>query len=187
MAAVPIAAVAQGATDARSNAVASTPKDSASGRPAPGRSNRKTAFSEQKLVALLPERIGDWTRVRFGNPVPETDHDVMPAMQAQYARGTERADVEMSDLGQAGVLAARQAASAAMGPSGDGKTRTFRAGDRVLRESRDADTGATSVSVVLANGLSVRVSGPRTDGAGLQQVLEGIDLSGAEALRRSAR
>jgi len=182
-------AASQAEPDARRNAVAPTSKASASTRAVAGRSARKAAFSEQKLVALLPERIGEWKRTGYGNPIPETGHDVMPAMEAQYERGTEEADVEMTDLGQAGILAAREAASA---PSGErttdsGRERTYRAGERVFRESRDAQTGATSVSVVLPNGLSIRVSGRRSDGAGLQQVLEGIDLAGAEALRRGSK
>jgi hypothetical protein len=182
-------AASQAESDARRNAVAPTSKALASGRTTAARSARKAAFSEQKLVALLPERIGDWKRTGYGNPISETGHDVMPAMQAQYERGTEEADVEMSDLGQAGILAARESASAVPGEraTDSGRERTYRAGERVFRESRDAQTGTTSVSVVLPNGLSIRVSGRRTDGAGLQQVLEGIDLAGAEALRRSAK
>ena len=142
------------------------------------------SFPETKLQALLPEHIGAWTRVKLGNPLTGSDHDVAPEMRAQYARGDARVDVEVLDVGKAATLAAQAAARAAAAATQPAGERFYRSHGHVVREEHAAGSDVSSASVFFHNGINVRASGRRLEGDALRQVIEGIDLGTAAALKR---
>ncbi|HEX7437566.1 MAG TPA: hypothetical protein VF308_12720 [Caldimonas sp.] len=137
----------------------------------------------------MPEHIGEWKRVGLGTPVPSSDYEMDPVMRAQYARGNERADVEVVDLGTAGVTAAKAPMpDASAGPQTEsGTAQVYQSKRRLIREEHDRETGIGSVSVNLRNGLNVRISGRGLDGPALKTLIDGVDIAGTEALRRGAR
>ena len=148
----------------------------------------KGAFSEQQLAALMPERAGAWRRVGLGNPVPGSETDYQPAMRAEYARGDDRAEVELADLGKAGAIAARTVKADPTPRKTDaGQQRVYASKGRLIREELGGNAGPGHASIVFANGFSLRVSGMALDGAALQELIEAIDLAGIEALGRGAR
>lgn len=137
---------------------------------------------QARLVAVMPEQIGEWKRVKLGNPLTGSPHDVAPAMQAQYARGNERADVELVDFGKAGAIAFRSAQAETPTPAGPA------AADRIVeskgRRVRLAEQdGRGSASIVFANGYSVRAHGRAVALPDLQAIVGGLDLAAVEALR----
>lgn len=162
------AAGASGADTSRSTAVARADKP----------------FPEPKLQALMPEHIGAWTRVKLGNPLTGSEHDVAPAMQAQYARGDARVDVEVLDVGKAAALAAQAAVRAAAAPTSAAGERFYRAHGHVVREEHAAGADVSSASVFFDNGLNVRASGHHLDGDALRQVIDGLGLGAASGLKR---
>lgn len=144
----------------------------------------KSSFPESKLILLMPEHIGEWKRVKLGNPLTGHDHDIGPAMRAQYARGNQRVDVQVVDVGKAGALAAKAAARAASAATPAAGDRFYTAHGRVVREEHPAGSDVSSASVYFDNGINVHASGRNLDGTALQEVIEGLDLSAAARLER---
>jgi len=171
--------------------LASPPMAAAAGPSRPEPAARRTtvakAVPQAKLAAVMPEQIGDWKRVKLGNPLTGSPHDVTPAMQAQYARGNERADVELIDFGKAGAIAFRTVQGEAPTPAASGTADRIveSKGRRVRLTQQD---GHGSASIVFANGYSVRAHGraPVAPSA-LQAIVEGLDLAAVEALRAPLR
>lgn len=133
---------------------------------------------------MMPEHIGEWKRVKLGNPLTGHDHDIGPAMQAQYARSNQRVDVQVVDVGKAGVLAAKAAARAALAATPAAGERFYTAHGRVVREEHPAGSDVSSASVYFDNGINVHASGHNLDGTALPEVIEGLDLSAAARLER---
>ena len=149
----------------------------------------KHAFPKQRLAAALPDHIGEWRRTSLGTPVPSSEYEADPAMQASYARAAQRAKAEVVDLGAAGVAAAKMPmpAGSASRQTDSGTERAYTSKGRLVREELERDGGMGSTSVALGNGLSVRISGKGLDGPTLQALIDGVDLGALEALKRSAR
>jgi hypothetical protein len=139
----------------RSQPVSSKPEPSA----------RQKKFDEQQLIALLPLSLGEWTLKKMWKPLPVGPLQLVPSLQAEYAKGTQTVELSFSSL-----MAVSKSDAA-----------------RGIVLKRDEASGENIATVGLPNGLTLLASSRQADAEALTNLVHAIDLSHAGRLQAAAK
>jgi hypothetical protein len=141
------------------------------------------------LKALLPESIGELKRESIESGGGDVAGIGGSSAKAAYVAGEKRLRLSVVDLGGLGGMAAlagwANVTSDRETPTESEKT--YKAGNRTIHEKQRKDGGSSEYTVLLANGVVVEAHGDKVDVAALKSVVEGIDLSKVESLKRAAK
>ncbi len=125
----------------------------------------KASFDYAELVTLFPERLGEWTLTKLGPPLPSPYQPLAPALLAEYERGAQRVELDLSTW-----MPTPAAGSAP-----------------VIRHSRDDGQNMNHASLMLQNGLSIGASSRSADADALGKLINSMDLSRAAKLVKTKR
>ncbi len=116
---------------------------------------RQLKFDEQRLAALLPPSLGDWSLKKMWKPLPVGPFQLVPLLQAEYAQGTHTVEVTFT-----GLMSVTKSDVA-----------------RGILHQRDKASGENIAAVGLVNGITVLASSSQADAEALTRLLYAIDLS----------
>lgn len=138
------------------------------------------------LKALLPESLGELKRETIESQGGQAMGLAGSSAKATYVRGDKHVALSITDLGGiAGVAAlAGWANVSADRETPDKVEKTYKQGQRTVKEEARKDGSSGEVTVLLANGVMVEAQGQGIDLPGLKAVVDGIGLDKLEAMKR---
>jgi hypothetical protein len=145
-----------------------SPEMAASSTSKPGTGSHRgtrARFDANELAGLFAESLGGWKLVTLAAPVPSPMPTPHPAMEAEYERGADHAQLSISD----------------------DLPHPSMAGTRSFHEQPATGGAGRVVTVGLANGLVITASSRTADGATLRALVESMPLDRAEAMKPTAR
>lgn len=141
------------------------------------------------LKALLPESLGDLKRETIESQGGQAMGLAGSSAKATYVQGDKRIALSITDLGGiAGVAAlAGWANVTADRETPDRTEKTYKQGQRTVKEESRKDGSSGEMTVLLSNGVMVEAEGQRVDMATLKGVVDGVGLDKVEAIKRPAK
>jgi hypothetical protein len=140
------------------------------------------------LNAWLPETIGDLKRQSYETHSGSAMGVGGSVAEARYGEGERNVQLSVVDLGGFGGLASVAAwANITMNQETDKRVeKVYKEGDRTVHEEYRKDGSRAQYTVILANGVLVACDARGMDIETVKQVVEDLDLTRVEALKREA-
>lgn len=135
------------------------------------------------LKALLPEAIGDLKRDSFESSGGTAVGIKNSQVKASYRNGDASVRLEVTDIGGLGGLAAVAGWANMTGEKEDanGSERTYKQGNRTIRERISKTSKRTEIDMMLANGVMLEARGEGVEPAVVKGALEALNLAKLEA------
>lgn len=137
-----------------------------------------------ELKPLLPDVAGAWRRTAIDVDLPRGSLVQTSVVRARYADRKQQVLLTVSDWG---VLAGAPWPATAHEREVDGGKEKSYVQDRRLVRELAVPRGRSELTVTLANGVVVQASGDKVELASLKALVDALDLSRIEALKRPDR
>ena len=141
------------------------------------------------LKALLPEAIGDLKRESIESQGGQAMGIAGSSAKASYVAGEKRVELTITDLGgMAGMAAIAGWANVTSDRETPDKIeKTYKQGQRTIKEEARKDGSSSELTVLLANGVMVEADAQRVDAATLKGIVDGVGLDKLEAMKRATK
>lgn len=141
------------------------------------------------LKALLPETIGDLKRESIESQGGQAMGIAGSSAKASYVAGEKRVELTITDLGgMAGMAAIAGWANVTSDRETPDKIeKTYKQGQRTIKEETRKDGSSSELTVLLANGVMVEADAQRVDAATLKGIVDGVGLDKLEAMKRATK
>ena len=152
--------------------------------PAPDR-----ALNPARVVALLPERLGDWKRVSL-EPASagRTSGGVAarggPTLSADYERNALAATLSIDTSSSGNASVAQWNGPPVDSATATGREALYKRDGRIYRERFDKASHESSVTCTLGNGLVLVAISGSADLEALRGLVDAVDLKRAAEMRR---
>ncbi len=145
-----------------------------------------TPIPAADLKALLPESLGELKRETIESQGGQAMGMAGSSAKATYVQGDKRVALSVTDLGGiAGVAALAGWANVTSDRETPDKTeKTYKQGQRTVKEEARKDGSSGEMTVLLANGVMVEADGQRVDLATLKTAIDSLGLDRIEAMKR---
>lgn len=142
-----------------------------------------------QLKARLPEAVGDLKRESIESQSGQAMGMGGSSAKASYAQGQRRIDLSITDLGGfAGVAAMASWANVTADRETSQKIeKTYKQGQRTIKEEAWKDGSRGELTVLLANGVMVEANGHQIDLSTVRGIVERLGLDQLEAIKRPAK
>ncbi|MEO8278573.1 MAG: Yip1 family protein [Ideonella sp.] len=142
-----------------------------------------------QLKARLPEAVGDLKRESIESQSSQAMGMGGSSAKASYAQGQRRVDLSITDLGGfAGVAAmAGWANVTADRETAEKVEKTYKQGQRTIKEEAWKDGSRGELTVLLANGVVVEANGHQVDLPTVRSIVDSLGLDLLEAIKRPAK
>lgn len=142
-----------------------------------------------ELKALLPEAIGDLKRESIESQGGQAMGIAGSSAKASYVNGDKRVALTITDLGGiAGIAAVAGWANVTSDRETAEKVeKTYKQGQRTIKEEAYKDGSSSELTVLLANGVMVEADAQRVDAATLKGIVDGVGLDKLESMKRAGR
>lgn len=121
------------------------------------------ASPNERLMRLVPDKVGAWKRHSLRGAQPSKDGSVTPGAQAEFRRGGDRVELRIADGGSAPQPSAPMERNDV-----EGSERVYSEGGATVRETTRAADGRVDVVLTRADGIVVMVQGTRVPPAELK-------------------
>lgn len=148
-----------------------------------------TPIPAAELKALLPERLGDLKRESIESQSGQAIGIGSSSARAEYVSGQRRLELSITDLGgAAGIAALAGWANITTDRETSEKIeKTYKQGQRTIKEEAWKDGSRGELSVLLGNGVMVAAEGRQIDLATVRSIVEGLGLDRLESIKRPAK
>ena len=119
----------------------------------------------ERLMRLVPESAGAWTRHSLRGARPGPDGQTKPAAEAEFRRLDVRVTVTVAE---AGALHDSPPSAPTEGNTVDGSEKLYAEGGATVRERVHRIDGRTDVALMRADGIVVTAQGMRVSAADLK-------------------
>lgn len=142
-----------------------------------------------QLKARLPEAVGDLKRESIESQTNQAMGMGGSSAKASYVQGDRRVSVSITDLGG---LAGMAAVAGWANVTADRETpekveKTYKQGQRTIKEEAWKDGSRGELTVLLANGVVVEANGHQIDLPTVRTIVEGLGLDQLEAIKRPTK
>lgn len=148
-----------------------------------------TPIPADQLKASLPDTLGELKRESIESQSGQAMGLGSSSAKASYAQGSRRVELSITDLGGlAGVAAMANWANVTADRETAAKIeKTYKQGQRTIKEEAWKDGSRGELTVLLANGVVVEANGHQVDLAAVRAIVDSLSLDQLESIKRPAK